>query len=259
MARRPFLTFLFLVVIPATMAAGAALGAARSAFLGLQAQGAAYAQRLTTQAPPALPPFPSRAAVILVGLLLLFMVLVGWIQLARPAVRGDARSAVAAAVLPSLVPVALILALAFHLRSEFSDRAHREAVAEMNRGLMALGNADSTQATSFHDRAGDHVTLLAGGGVFFTTHPRPPEGLRTIPLPPGSFTSMGTLRSPPDSLLFVARRVNGDGAVVLTRPVPTQRAAALAAELNWIAGLYLGWMALLAVGAGRLLLSRTGS
>ncbi|HKJ03317.1 MAG TPA: hypothetical protein VJ997_12710 [Longimicrobiales bacterium] len=196
--------------------------------------------------PPA--PAPPRSLVLATALLLLFALVVGWIQLGAD-VEGSARRRVSLPVV-SLLPV--FTALGFLVQS---DRMFHEAVRagttqNLTRALAvssARGVAGSPDRV--HELTGFQATRVRAGSVEESTLEEPLAPLAGLPAPPPSFTSSGTVTTAEGPSLYAALRLPGDDVIVASARLPDARTQAFRRTLFMVAAalgawlLVAGWMA----------------
>lgn len=166
---------------------------------------------------------PDRAVsveiLLVLGLLVLFAVLTGWIQLARP--RASHRVSVYSVVALALVPTLTTFGFLSYLDRHFQEAARTTLQRDLGRGL-AVADALDVLAGPGAIRAvtGFHAARVAGGAVQATTLPSGAEALAALPAPPASFTSTGSVAMAEGPALYVARRLDRGGMAVATELLP---------------------------------------
>lgn len=212
--------------------------------VGLPSSVAVMVAPTTPPAPPV--PLP---LMLVAGLLFLFAAVAGWIQLGA-AGTADGAGRRGSILLVSLVPV--LTALGFLVQSDrlFQDAARSGTTRDLTRALAvasARGVAHSPEL--IRELTGFQATRVRGGQVEETTLDEPLDALASLPAPPPSFTSAGTLATSEGPSLYVALRLPGRGLVVVSALTPDGRVRAFRRALLMVAGglgawlLVAGWMA----------------
>ncbi len=191
----------------------------------------------------ALPP----PLLLVMGLLLVFASLAGWIQLT-----GDARGGrPLSLLLLSLVPTLTALGFMVH-----ADRLYRDAATDANRrdltrALAVARVRDVAQEPSaIHGLTGFHAYRVLKGRVVAASLDGPTEAVAALPAPPPSFTSAGSVLTPEGEAAYVALRLS-DGGFIVAAVVPTEeRMAAFGRISAWAGSVLCGWLLLVAAILG---------
>jgi hypothetical protein len=184
---------------------------------------------------------------LVMGLLLAFASLAGWIQLT-----GDSRGGrPLSVVLLSLVPT--LTALGFLVQA---DRLYRDAATEANRrdltralAVARLRNVAQDPA-AVHRLSGFHAYRVLDGRVVAASLAGSAEAVGSLPAPPPSFTSGGSVLTPEGEASYVALRLP-EGGFIVAAAVPTEeRMAAFRRDSVWAAMALGGWLLLVAAVFG---------
>lgn len=194
--------------------------------------------------PPGVIPLP---LLLVMGLLLMFAVLAGWIQTAgRPEGRASANTA--SLVLLSLVPALAAGAFLLQLERLFSEHAADATARDL---LRALAVANVTHATGSPETVrrltGFDASLVRDGRVVATTFAEPVPAVAALRAPPSSFTTSGRVPTPAGASAYVSLRVDGGGFLAATAPDPRARIDSFRARARAIAAALGGWLALVAL------------
>ena len=157
-------------------------------------------------------PFP---LLMVMGLLLLFAALAGWIQLTG----GGGQTTRSSLVLVSLVPALTAWGFLYHggrLFHEALDGAERR---DLTRALAVARARDlAADPSALHDLSGFHAYRVVDGAVTAASLQGPADGIARLPAPPPSFTSTGGVRTSEGLVSYVALRIPGSGFTVVTSP-----------------------------------------
>lgn len=177
-------------------------------------------------APPApLQPAVERPVLLVVGLLLLFAVLAGWIQLVGPSPGGHTAPSRASVGLLALLPGLVVLGLASHLDREFLRMDARATSRDLTRALsVAALRGAATNPEAVRNLTGFHAARIRSGVLLASTWPHGDVSrLAALPAPPPSFTATGSTETPDGEARYVALRLREGGFVVAAAPTPDPR------------------------------------
>jgi hypothetical protein len=206
------------------------------------------------QAPP--PPVAARVVAVL-GLLTLFALLAGWIQLARPPGSGGHKVGPVSVAALSLVPALTAALFLVHLTRTFEAAATSATVGDLTRGLaVASARGVTVSPEAVRLLTGFHATLVQSGEVLRSTYSSDPAGIERLPAPPASFTGSGQVVTPEGPSAYAALRRAADTVTVVTAPLPVARTAGFRGTCLGLGGALLAW--LLLTGLWALLASRPG-
>jgi len=179
---------------------------------------------------------------LVVGLLFVFACLAGWIQLGGDAEVGrDRRRSV---LVVAAVPILAAFGFLVQADRSFEAAARTGATRDLARALaVARVRNVADSAALVHELTGFHATRIRDGHVEETTLAGPPEALATLPSPPPSFTSSGTLATPDGTSFYAALRLQGGGFVVVSARRPDDRIDAFRKALLVVAGVLGAWLA----------------
>lgn len=185
----------------------------------------------------------ARPVLLVMGLLLLFSALAGWILLARREEAGDAVPRTSM-VLLALVPTLATAGLLSHVDRSYADAAWRAASRDLTRGLAVASALDAVGSPRVvRTLTGFHAARVSRGGVESSTFDVDgTAGLATLPAPPPSFTSAGRVDTPEGPSAYVGLRLREGGFTVVTTPYPTGARTGLRQRLGLVGGLLLLWM-----------------
>jgi hypothetical protein len=207
---------------------------------------------LAALAEPVRPPPPAvpRRLHLVMGLLLLFAILAGWIQLGRPQGCGsDGRrqspASVASVVLLALVPLLSAVVFLSHLHTAYQDAVHQGTGQDLARGLSVAVSQDLLASTArVRSVTGFDATRTRDGVIEASTLSGNARALAALPAPPPSFTSSGPVATPDGPSLYTAWGMGGDTVMVLTTPIPVARIRAFDERAGAIAAVLALWMLL---------------
>lgn len=200
-------------------------------------------------APHSVPPSPLAGTLLLVmGLLLVFASLAGWILLTG-APRATGRVTV---VLLALVPALSAWGFLIHGDRLFHlamEDAGRKDLARALAAVRVRGVADDPVAV--HALSGFHAYRVREGRVEAASREGSAEAVAALPAPPPSFTSTGKVLTPEGTVRYVALRLPAGGFTVAVAPptgalhdvygTPARRAGvALAGWLLLVAAVLVG-------------------
>jgi hypothetical protein len=207
------------------------------------------APRLVALSRPGTPPPPALELRILLvlGLLLVFSVLAGWIQLARPPDAQTRPPGTASFLTLALVPTLTAVLFLVHLTRTFEEAAADSAVHDLTRGLataQALGA--SASASGVRLISGFHATLVDGGEILASTFAGDATPIAALPSPPPSFSTSGTVETPEGPSFYLSLRQRGGPVVVVTTQLPAARLAAAQGAFTRVGLGLLLWLAVAA-------------
>ena len=164
---------------------------------------------------------------LVIGVVLLFAVLAGWIQLARRRSEEAGPVAIptasaASVVMLGLLPALGAIVLLVHLTRSYDGAVRDTLVVDLARGMaVATDQRVAGSPGTVRMLTNLHATVLRDGAVRGTTFPNADlTALIALPSPPTSFQASGSVETPEGLSLYLSRRfVNGDVAV-LTLPWP---------------------------------------
>lgn len=207
--------------------------------------------RLVARAAPRSPEDSLLALPVLLvmGLLLLFGALTGWIQLARRDLH-ERRLALGGVVGPALVPALATLVFFIHVDRSFQEAAYEMTARDLGRGLAVAAAAGVTgNPAEVRTLTGFHATRVRNGHAEASSLPGGMTAVAALPAPPSSFTSAGTVVTPEGPSAYVALRLEERAVLVATALLPENRVAELRRML-FLAGLFLAaWWTVAAAGA----------
>ncbi len=184
--------------------------------------------------------------VMVLGLLILFSALAGWIQFARRPGPQTRRPGPGSIVTLTMVPALTAVLFLVHLTRTFETTAADVSVRDLTRGLAAAGAREvSSSPESVRRITGFHATLVQSGGVMESTFASDPTEVGGLPAPPRSFTISGRVRTPEGPSIYVALRTEGDAVLVATTPLPVARVAAFRTKCLRIGGGLIAWLLLI--------------
>ncbi len=205
--------------------------------------------------PPALvalasPRRPSGPAVelrilLVLGLLILFSSLAGWIQLARPPTSEGRQPGPGSVVTLALVPALTATLFLVHLTRTFEITTTEVTVQDLTRGLAVAGAREmASSPAGVRLITGFQATLVSSGDVLASTFDSDPVELTGLPAPPPSFTTSGTVSTPDGPSMYVALRRERGSVIVATTPIPAARIARFRRACLEIGGALLTWLLL---------------
>lgn len=204
---------------------------------------------LAASTPPP-PPLPVPLLLVM-GLLLVFAGLAGWILLAGGSTAPGRR----AVLLVSLVPALTAWGFLVHGDRLFHEAAQTLARRDLTRALsVARMRGVAGDPSAFLALTGFHAYRVRDRTVEAASGDGRAEAVAALPAPPPSFTSAGTVRTPEGVVPYVALRLPSGGFTVATAP-PAGAVPGGYRRVSWIlAGALAGWLLLL--GAGLSLMGR---
>lgn len=193
---------------------------------------------------PAAPAVEGRIVLVL-GLLILFSTLAGWIQLARRPSPQTRRPGPWSIVTLAMVPALTAALFLVHLTRTFETTAADVTAQDLTRGLAVAGAREITASPeSMRLITGFHATLVGSGGILGSTFASEPTEVGGLPAPPRSFTISGRVRTPEGPSIYVALRTGRDTVVVATTLLPAVRVAAFRTTCVRMGGGLLAWLIL---------------
>ena len=194
-------------------------------------------------------PLLAPAVLLVMGLLLLFGALTGWIQLARRD-RHEGGLALGGVVAPALVPALATLVFFIHADRSFQESANRMAARDLGRGLAVASAAGvAGNPGDVRSLTGFHATRVRDGRVEASSLRGELAAVAALPAPPPSFTSSGAVLTAHGPSAYVALRLDGETFLVATNLLPENRVAALRKGLFLLGLILAGWWTLAAAGA----------
>lgn len=172
---------------------------------------------------PAAPAVEGRILLVL-GLLILFSALAGWIQLARRPTPQTRRPGPWSMVTLAMVPALTATLFLVHLTRTFETTAAEVTAQDLTRGLAVAGAREITASSeSVRLITGFHATIVGSGGILGSTFASDPTEVGGLPAPPRSFTISGRVRTPEGPSIYVALRTGRDTVIVATTLLPAAR------------------------------------
>jgi len=183
--------------------------------------------------------------VLVLGLLILFSALAGWIQLGRRPQSGSRRPGAGSMVTLAMVPALTAALFLVHLTRTFETTATDVTVRDLSRGLAVSGSRGLTSSPEGVQLiTGFHATLVRSGEVLRSTFASDPTEVGGLPAPPRSFTISGPVHTPEGPSVYVALRSDEGAVIVATAQLPAARVARFRAECLRIGGGLLVWLLL---------------
>ncbi len=202
----------------------------------------------------AVPTLLAGPVILVMGLLLLFGALTGWIQLARR--DHGPRLALGGAVGPALVPALATVVFLIHVDRSFQDAARTMASQELNRGLAVAASVSRVgDPGSVRELTGFHAARVRNGRTEASSFPGSVETLAALPVPPPSFTASGAVDTAEGPSVYVALRLEEGAFLVTTSVLPEGRIAELRNRLLLLGMVLAGWWVVASAGAWLLGLS----
>jgi len=187
---------------------------------------------------------------LIVGLMLLFSALAGWIQLASPRAGAEkpdrAHTPSAASVLLlGLVPALAALVLLSQVDASYRAAVRDTLVRDLARGMtLAQAQKALDSPTGIRMLTGFDATRVRNGRVASTTFPEAPLGeLRALRPPPRAFPATGTVSTPHGPSLYLARRLDDGSAMIATVPWPGGELRKVRRTLVSTGGALVAWLA----------------
>ncbi|MDP2956526.1 MAG: hypothetical protein Q8N53_08895 [Longimicrobiales bacterium] len=184
---------------------------------------------------------------LVMGLLLAFASLAGWIQLGGDPGVGRPRSL----LLLSLVPTLTALGFLVH-----ADRLYRDAATDANRRdltralAVARAREVAQEPAAIRRLTGFHAYRVLEGRVVAASLDGPARAVAALPAPPPSFTSTGTVLTPEGEASYVALRLPEGGFIAATVVPTEERMGAFTRVSAWAAAALGGWLLLVAAILG---------
>ncbi len=194
---------------------------------------------------------------LVVGLLMLFAGLAGWIQLGRPqggAVDGREQSPPGgvSVVLLALVPTLTAVLFLGHLETAYRSAARDATGRDLALGLaVAATHGLLDSARSVRALTGFDATRIRAGVVEETTLEGDATPLAALPAPPPSFTSSGTVRMSGRVAVYAAWGAGGGAVMTLTAPDPAGPMREFDARADVVGGALVLWLLLFGVAVVR--------
>jgi len=178
------------------------------------------------------------------ALLLVFAALAGWIQLAgHPPGGARMRTSLLVAMVPALTAWGSLI---------HADRLYREAAADTERRdltralAVARARGVTAQPDLVYGVTGFHAYRVDDGRVLDASLPGDASRVASLPSPPSSFTTAGTVTIPAGQASYVALRLPEGGFTVAVSVPSAARVAAYARRAVWLGGGLALWLALVA-------------
>lgn len=185
---------------------------------------------------------PTRIQIV-VGLVLLFAILAGWIQLDR---RGQSPPGRVSVLLLALVPTLTVMVFLVHLTAAYRSAARDATGQDLARGLAVVATHDLLDsAREVRAMTGFDATRIVAGIVESSTLGGGAKPLATLPAPPPSFTSSGKVRTSEGPAVYAAWGMPGEAVMILTAPAPVERIRAFDVRAAAIGGALGVWLVLL--------------
>jgi len=183
---------------------------------------------------------------IVLGLVLLFSALAGWILLVegKAGPRSPRRSRTALVSL-SLVPALATVALLVQVDRSFMETAMSDLSRDLTRTVSVVERWGIIGApASIHDVSGLHAVKIQGGETSSMSLPREEAALLDLPAPPPSFTTSGVVEISSGPHLYVARRVDRTGTVLVLAATPEEDIQGVRTRMIAIGVVLLTWLAI---------------
>ena len=243
-----------LAATPSGIRLGAGSSAGSLVAASTAAAGSVSALAVPRDPPTDVVPVP---LLLVMGLLLVFAVLAGWIHTGGQPPQGRSASG-RSLVLLALVPVLTAGAFMVQTTRLFREHAAEANVRDLTRGLAVASVRRVTNSPGDVKRlTGFDATVVRGGRIESSTFEVPGDELgplASLSAPPASFIASGRVATPAGEAAYVALRLEGRAFVVATAPDPEERIAAYGARARVVALAFGGWLALVAAVLGMLLL-----
>jgi hypothetical protein len=194
------------------------------------------------------PPIPL-PLLLVAALLFLFACAAGWIQLGATHEEDGGRRL--SMVVVSLVPV--LTALGFLVQTDrlFHEEVRTSAARNLTRALAVSGERGIVGSPNrIHELTGFQATRVRDGLVEETTLGEPLTALATLPSPPPSFTSSGTVATSEGPSAYAALRLAGGGFVVASARRSDDRIQAFRRTLFTVACVLVAWLLVIGWMAG---------
>lgn len=204
-------------------------------------------------------PLVEGPVLLVMGLLLLFGALTGWIQLTRRDVHRRSLL-LGGAVGPALVPALAVLVFFIHLDRSFHQAADAAVGRDLARALaVAAAEGAADDPARVRTLTGFHATRVRDGRTEASSLRGALAEVAALPVPPSSFTSSGSVRTAEGPSVYVARRLDDGALLVATAPLPEARVAGFRKTLFllglvlaawWTVAATVAWLLSWLLGAG---------